>query len=162
MEIKPPQIHLGGEMEKFESKSDWDGYTELLRIDRSDAHKGRVREGDIIIDLPRGEEIRSGDVFGPSSDGTYFRIEINPEDVLNIKLTSGSDDLGSALQLGYLMGSRHMEVLIDGNEAFVPMDLPRSKLESFLQDTGLNVETKIMQRTIADNSGYFRGEEHAH
>lgn len=149
-------------MEKFENKSNWDGYSKPLRINRSDAHKGRVREGDIVIDLPRGEEIYNDDVFGPSSDGIHYRIEINPEDVLNIKLTSGSDDLGSALRLGYLMGSRHMEVLIDGNEAFVPLDLPRSKLESFLQNTGLNVETRVVQRTMVNNSGYFRGEEHAH
>lgn len=56
-------------MEKFESKSEFNGNTEVLKINRSDASKGRVREGDIVIDLPRGEEIKSGDVFGPSSDG---------------------------------------------------------------------------------------------
>ena len=63
-------------MEKFESKSEFSGDAEVLKINRSDASKGRVREGDIAIDLPRGEEIKHGDVFGPSSDGKYYRIEI--------------------------------------------------------------------------------------
>ena len=149
-------------MEKFESKSEFNGNTEVLKINRSDASNGRVREGDIVIDLPRGEEIKSGDVFGPSSDGKYYKIEINPEDVLKISLIGDSKDLGSAMRLGYMMGGRHMEVLIDGDEAYIPLDLPRTKLEHFIEHTGLNVETQIIQKSITSGSGYFRGEEHEH
>lgn len=149
-------------MEKFDRKSYWDGYTQLLMINRCDAFKGRVKEGNVIIDLQRGEEIHNGDIFGPSSDGTYYRIGINPEDVLSVRLLDNSHTVGSALKLGYLMGSRHMEVLIEDDQAFIPLDMPRTKLESFMQSTGLNVETKIIQKSVTDNPGYFRGEEHEH
>ena len=149
-------------MEKFEKKAKWDGEAEVLAINRIDAAKGRVKENDIVIELPRGEEIFNDDIFGPSSTGKYYRIKIRPEDVLKISLLDSSKDVGSALRLGYMMGGRHMEVLIDGDDAFIPLDLPRTKLESFIQSTGLDIETQIVQKSITSCSGYFRGEEHAH
>jgi len=52
-----------------------------VTMNRDDAARGKARVrapdgADIAIDLPDGMPIRDGDVFGPSDEGTYYRVLI--------------------------------------------------------------------------------------
>ncbi len=127
--------------------------------------RGRLRakaiDGeDIIIDLPRGAIVGDGDVFGPSTNGKYYRARIEPEKVLKVKLQDAENIVENALKLGYELGGHHLEILVDGGEVFIPLNLPPEKIERILHQTKLPVKTETVTRVISTNtSGYFAGEE---
>ncbi|MDD1674602.1 MAG: hypothetical protein LUQ13_03055 [Methanomicrobiales archaeon] len=137
-----------------------------LAIPREAAMRGRVRvtapDGEeVIIDLPRGERIYDGDEFGPSGKGTYFRASILPERVAKVSFR-GSDTavVEHALQLGYYLGNRHLEVLVEGNTVFLPLTLGADKIEGMVRRTGLPVDVTMEDKVISPAaSGYFGGEE---
>ncbi len=127
--------------------------------------RGRLRakasDGeDIIIDLPRGAMVNDGDVFGPSVNGINYRACIEPEKALKVELQEGASTVENALKLGYELGGHHLEILVDGGEVFVPLNLPPDKIEHILNQTKLPLKTFIVSRVISpDASGYFAGEE---
>jgi len=89
-----------------------------VKISRSNASRGRVRviasDGeDLVIDLPRGENINDGDVFR-SSSGSYYKVSIEPERVVKVTLDSSHNgaSLENAMKLGYNFGNRHLEMLV--------------------------------------------------
>jgi urease accessory protein len=153
-------------MPRFDSKSDREQImvTEVP-INREEAMRGRLRakasDGEeIIIDLPRGVAVNDGDVFGPSINGAYYRARIEPEKVLKVELQEGASTVENALKLGYELGGHHLEILVDGGEIFVPLNLPPDKIDQLLHRTQLPVKTEIVTRVISpDASGYFAGEE---
>ena len=58
-----------------------------VAANRQDAMRGRVRAKlseaeDIVINLPRGQTIMQGDIFGLSEKGDYYKILIEPELVI--------------------------------------------------------------------------------
>ncbi len=143
------------------------GMIRELPVLRGDAMRGRLRVAadgeDVVIDLPRGEVIRQGDIFGPSDKGVYYQAHIEPEQVLRIDLQGNEKTIGNALRLGYSLGSHHLEVLIENEEVFVPLTISHEKIEHILKQNGLRLNLKSQTKTISiDSDGYFAGEEHGH
>jgi urease accessory protein UreE len=138
-----------------------------VKVKRQDAMRGRLRtvasDGeDLIIDLPRGEVINEGDVFGPSANGSYYKTLIEPELVVKVALEDAYDlnSLEKAIQLGYNLGNRHLEVLIEDGIVYVPVTIGEEKVKRILEVMNLPIKYETVQKVILPTaSGYHTGEE---
>ena len=137
-----------------------------VKIKRQDAMRGRLRmvapDGeDLIIDLPRGQVINEGDVFGPSSVGSYYKTLIEPELVVKVALDNDNvKSLEKAIQLGYNLGNRHLEVLIADGVVYVPVTIGEEKVKRILEAMNLPIKYESVQKVILPTaSGYHAGEE---
>ncbi len=137
-----------------------------VTTNRQDAMRGRIRtklnDGeDLIINLPRGETILQGDIFGPSEKGEYFKILIEPERVIKVNLNAPDTTLlEQAIKLGYNLGNRHLEVLIENNDVYVPVTLGEEKITKILQSMKLPIKFEPTQKIITMSAaGYHGGEE---
>ncbi len=140
---------------------------QVVTTNRQDAMRGRVRtklsDGeDLIINLPRGQPIGQGDVFGPSANGNYYKILIDPELVIKVTLDkSQSDDIiEKAIKLGYNLGNRHLEILVEGDTVFVPVTIGEEKVRKILASMNLPIKFESIQKIISMSSaGYHGGED---
>lgn len=140
---------------------------EEVTANRQDAMRGRLRtkskDGeDLIISLPRGKTINEGDVFGPSEKGTYYKISIEPEPVIKVTLdkTQTVNSTEVAMKLGYNLGNRHLEVLIENNAAFVPVTLGEEKIRKMLESMKLPIRFETVKKIISTSSlAYHPGEQ---
>lgn len=140
---------------------------QVVTTNRQDAMRGRVRtklsDGeDLIINLPRGQPIGQGDVFGPSANGKYYKIVIDPELVIKVTLdkSHGDDILDKAIKLGYNLGNRHLEVLVEHDAVFVPVTIGEEKVKKILASMNLPIRFESTQKIISMSSaGYHGGEE---
>jgi urease accessory protein UreE len=137
-----------------------------VKVKRQDAMRGRLRtvapDGeDLIIDLPRGQVINEGDVFGPSAAGSYYKTLIEPELVVKIALKNDNEkSLEKAIQLGYNLGNRHLEVLIEDGLVYVPVTIGEEKVKRILEAMNLPIKYESVQKVISPTaSGYHAGEE---
>jgi urease accessory protein UreE len=138
-----------------------------VTANRQDAMRGRVRtklsdSEDLVINLPRGQPIRQGDVFGPSEKGDFYKILIEPELVIKVTLdnTRSNDVIEKAAKLGYNLGNRHLEVLIENNAVFVPVTIGEEKVRKILESMKLPIKFESVQKIISMSSvGYHGGEE---
>ena len=138
-----------------------------VTANRQDAMRGRVRtklsdSEDLVINLPRGQPIRQGDIFGPSEKGDYYKILIEPELVIKVTLdnTLSDDAIEKAAKLGYNLGNRHLEVLIEDNALFVPVTIGEEKVRKILESMKLPIKFESVQKVISMSSaGYHGGEE---
>jgi urease accessory protein UreE len=138
-----------------------------VKVKRQDATRGRLRtvapDGeDLIIDLPRGKVINEGDVFGPSSTGAYYKMLIEPELVVKVALENSDSPshLENALKLGYNLGNRHLEVLIEDGIVYVPVTIGEEKVKKILETMNLPIRYESVQKVISTTSaGYHAGEE---
>ena len=137
-----------------------------VKIKRQDAIRGRLRtvapDGeDLIIDLPRGQVINEGDVFGPSSVGSYYKTLIEPELVVKVALDNDNvKSLEKAIKLGYNLGNRHLEVLIADGVVYVPVTIGEEKVKRILEAMNLPIKYESVQKVILPTaSGYHAGEE---
>lgn len=153
-------------MSRFEIKTEQRGLNCVeIAIPREQAVHGRLKVqapdgNEVIIDLPRGEVIHDEDTFGPSETGTYYQMKINTEEVMQVRLKGEVRTTENALKLGYELGGHHLEVLVEGDSAFLPLNIHPDKLEAILQRTGLPVLVDIVRKVIdPGSSGYFAGED---
>jgi urease accessory protein UreE len=139
-----------------------------VTTNRQDAMRGRVRtkltDGeDLIINLPRGQSIMQGDIFGPSEKGDYYyKILIEPELVIKVTLdeSQSNDLIEKAVKLGYNLGNRHLEVLMEDNAVFVPVTIGEEKVRKILESMKLPISFEPVQKVISMSStGYHAGEE---
>jgi urease accessory protein len=136
-----------------------------VKVNRQDAMRGRLRtvapDGeDLIIDLPRGKVINEGDVFGPSSNGSFYKTLIEPELVVKVSLEDSGNSLEKAIQLGYNLGNRHLEVLIEDGVVYVPVTIGEEKVKRILETLKLPIKYESVQKVILPTaSGYHAGEE---
>ncbi len=138
-----------------------------VTANRQDAMRGRVRtklseSEDLVINLPRGQPIGQGDIFGPSEKGDYYKILIEPELVIKVTLDKArSDDaVEKAAKLGYNLGNRHLEVLIEDGAVFVPLTIGEEKVRKILESMKLPIKFESVQKVISMSSaGYHGGEE---
>ena len=138
-----------------------------VTANRQDAMRGRVRTKlsdveDLVINLPRGQPIGQGDIFGPSEKGYYYKILIEPELVIKVTLdkTWSGDAIGKAAKLGYNLGNRHLEVLIEDGAVFVPVTIGEEKVRKILESMKLPIKFESVQKVISISSaGYHGGEE---
>lgn len=141
--------------------------TEEVSTNRQDATRGRLRtklkDGeDLIINLPRGKSIGQGDIFGPSEKGVYYKILIEPEPVMKVTLDKSQTEglLENAIKLGYNLGNRHLEVLIEDDTVFVPVTIGEEKVRKILELMKLPIKFESVQKVISTSSaGYHPGEE---
>ena len=141
--------------------------TKEVIANRQDAMRGRVRtklsDGeDLIINLPRGQPIGQGDVFGPSEKGIYYKILIEPELVIKVTLdqSQGQDVIEKAVKLGYNLGNRHLEVLMEDDAVFVPVTIGEEKVRKIIASMKLPITVEAVQKVIStSSSGYHAGEE---
>ena len=141
--------------------------TKEVTANRQDAMRGRVRtklsDGeDLIINLPRGQSIGQGDIFGPSEKGDYYKILIEPELVIKVTLDESQSNglLEKAVKLGYNLGNRHLEVFMDDNAVFVPVTIGEEKVRRILESLKLPIRLESVQKVISMSSaGYHAGEE---
>jgi urease accessory protein len=139
-----------------------------LKVERSDAIKGRLRihsnetGEEVAIDLPRGQALRNGFVFGPSVQGRFYRIEISPERVVRVTVTTDKGDLNSRIKLGYHIGNHHLEALIDGENTYLPVTIGEEKVREILRRSDLPLKIDTEERVLAWYSqNYFPGEHPA-
>lgn len=152
--------------EKSPSNVDSEKIAEIM-TNRQDAMRGRVRTklssgDDLIINLPRGQSIGQGDLFGPSEKGTYYKILIEPEPVIKVTLdeSENNDVVGKAVKLGYNLGNRHLEVLMEHEAVFVPITIGEEKIRKILSSLKLPIKVELVQKVISMSSaGYHAGEE---
>jgi urease accessory protein UreE len=138
-----------------------------VTANRQDAMRGRVRAKlseaeDLVINLPRGQPIGQGDIFGPSEKGDYYKILIEPELVIKVTLdkTLSDDAIEKAAKLGYNLGNRHLEVLIEDGALFVPVTIGEEKVRKILESMKLPIKFESVQKVISMSSaGYHGGEE---
>jgi urease accessory protein UreE len=138
-----------------------------VTANRQDAMRGRVRAKlseaeDLVINLPRGQPIGQGDIFGPSEKGDYYKILIEPELVIKVTLdkTLSDDAIEKAAKLGYNLGNRHLEVLIEEGALFVPVTIGEEKVRKILESMKLPIKFESVQKVISMSSaGYHGGEE---
>jgi urease accessory protein UreE len=139
-----------------------------LKAERSDAVKGRLRihsketGEEVAIDLPRGQTLRNGSVFGPSEEGRFYKIEISPERVVRVTVTTDRGDLNSRIKLGYHIGNHHLEALIDGENTYLPVTIGEEKVKEILRRSDLPLKIDTEERVLAwDSQNYFPGEHPA-
>lgn len=139
-----------------------------LKVERSDAIKGRLRilsketGEEVAIDLPRGQTLRNGSVFGPSAEGRFYKIEISPERLVKVTVTTDVGDLNSRIKLGYYIGNHHLEALIDGDNAYLPVTIGEDKVKEILRRSHLPLRIDTEERVLAWYSqNYFPGEHPA-
>ena len=140
---------------------------QVVITNRQDAMRGRVRtklsDGeDLIINLPRGQPIGQGDIFGPSEKGNYYKILIQPELVIKVTLDElqSNDIIENAVKLGYNLGNRHLEVLVEDDAVFVPVTIGEEKVRKILSSMKLPIRFESVQKVISMSSaGYHGGEE---
>ena len=137
-----------------------------VKIDRSEAMKGRLRtrsldtDEDIVIDLPRGQVVSNGSVFGPSEGGHYYKIEIAPERVVRVSIERNKEDLSNWIKLGYHIGNHHLEAMIEGDSAYIPATIGEDKIKDILRKSYLSLSIEPEERILGYESGsYFAGEE---
>jgi urease accessory protein UreE len=138
-----------------------------VTTNRQDAMRGRLRtklsdSEDLVINLPRGQAIRHGDIFGPSEKGDYYKILIDAELVLKVTLdeSQSMDVVEKAAKLGYNLGNRHLEVLIEDSAIFVPVTIGEEKVRKILESMKLPIKFESIQKVISMSStGYHAGEE---
>ncbi len=152
--------------EKLANRANVENFQEVT-TNRQDAMRGRVRtklsDGeDFIINLPRGQPIGQGDVFGPSEKGSYYKILIQPETVIKVTLDplKSDDNIENAVKLGYNLGNRHLEVLVEDDVVFVPITIGEDKVRKILSSMKLPIKFETIQKVISMSSpGYHGGEE---
>ncbi len=152
--------------DKFASQVNVEKIKEVT-TNRQDAMRGRVRSKlsdseDLVINLPRGQPIGQGDIFGPSEKGDYYKILIEPEQVIKVTLEDSlrKDVIEKAAKLGYNLGNRHLEVLIEDNNVFVPVTIGEEKVRKILESMKLPIKYELVQKVISMSStGYHGGEE---
>ncbi len=139
-----------------------------LKVERSDVIKGRLRihsketGEEVAIDLPRGQTLRNGSVFGPSAEGRFYKIEISPERLVKVTVTTDRGDLNSRIKLGYHIGNHHLEALIDGENAYLPVTIGEDKVKEILRRSRLPLRIDTEERVLAWYSqNYFPGEHPA-
>lgn len=139
-----------------------------MKVGRSEAIKGRLRirsketGEEIAIDLPRGQALRSGFVFGPSAEGRFYKIEIGPERVVKVTVTTDRSDLNSRIKLGYHIGNHHLEALIEGESAYLPVTIGEDKVKEIMRRSDLSLRIDTEERVLAWYSqDYFPGEQPA-
>jgi urease accessory protein len=152
--------------EKLASQANIDK-TKEVTTNRQDAMRGRVRtklsDGEeLIINLPRGQPIGQGDIFGPSEEGDYYKILIEPELVIKVTLKElqSNEIMEAAAKLGYNLGNRHLEVLIEDSAIFVPVTIGEEKVRKVLESMKLPIRFESVKKVISMSStGYHAGEE---
>lgn len=152
--------------DKLANKID-DKKTEEVTANRQDAMRGRLRTKsvngeDLIINLPRGKAIGEGDIFGPSEKGVYYKIHIEPEPVIKVTLDKMQTEYlaQEAIKLGYNLGNRHLEVLIEDNTVFVPITLGEEKVRKMLESMKLKIKLETVKKVISTSSpAYHPGEQ---
>jgi urease accessory protein UreE len=138
-----------------------------VKVKRQDAMRGRLRtvapDGeDLIINLPRGKVINEDDVFGPSATGSYYKMLIEPELVVKVTLKNPENPnrLENAIKLGYNLGNRHLEVLIEDGVVYVPVTIGEEKVKKILDTMNLPIRYESIQKVISTTAaGYHAGEE---
>jgi urease accessory protein UreE len=138
-----------------------------VKVKRQDAMRGRLRaiatDGeDVVIDLPRGEVVNDGDVFGKSGLDSYYKIVIETEPVMKVSLDNpnSSMSLENAIKLGYNLGNRHLEVLIEDNTVYVPVTIGEEKIKKILEKMKLPIRYETVQKVISTRAaGYHAGED---
>ena len=136
--------------------------TEEVTTNRQDAMRGRLRtksrDGeDLIINLPRGKAIGQGDIFGPSEKGVYYKIVIEPELVIKVTLDKSQAQypIENAIKLGYNLGNRHLEVLIEDSTVFVPVTIGEEKVRKILELMKLPIRFESVQKVISTSSAWY-------
>ncbi len=137
-----------------------------LKAERQDAMKGRLRarseatNQEIAIDLPRGGIVRDGSIFGPSPEGHYYKVEIIPEKVVRVNVAGDQQDAATWIKLGYYIGNRHLEALIDGESVCIPVSIGEDKIRDILGKSGLPLRVETEERVVPLRSAnYFAGED---
>ncbi|MDG7048210.1 MAG: hypothetical protein JRN61_04480 [Nitrososphaerota archaeon] len=156
-------------MIKFENVTTGRASGELIEVNvkRQDTMRGRLRttapDGeDIIIELPRGKIINDGDMFGPSTKNKYYIIKVEPETVLKVGVERKNNmaDLENSIKLGYNLGNHHLEVLIEGDHAYVTTGIGLEKVQEILKRSNLPLKVEVVKKIVSTTAiGYFAGEE---
>ena len=142
-------------------------YISKIKIKRQDAMRGRVRTvarngEEIIVDLPRGEVIDDGEILKSSTIGNSYKLLIEQEPVVKVTLNNkeNSNHLENALKLGYNLGNRHLEVLIEDEIVFVPITIGEEKVKKILDKIKLPIKYETVNKIVSPNSeGYHAGED---
>ncbi len=155
-------------MIRFESvASNINGELIKVNVKRQDTMRGRLRvttiDGeDLMIEFPRGRIINDGDVFGPSPRNKYYVIKVDPEIVIKAWIENKNNiaDIENNIKLGYNLGNHHLEVLIEGQYAYITTGIGVEKVKAILGRLNIPLKTEVVKKIISTTAtGYYAGEE---
>ena len=100
--------------------------------------------------------------LGLQKKETITKYLIEPELVIKVTLDKSQNDdvIEKAAKLGYNLGNRHLEVLIEDGAVFVPVTIGEEKVRKILESMKLPIKFESVQKVISMSStGYHAGEE---
>ncbi|SBO44187.1 urease accessory protein UreE [Cyanobium sp. NIES-981] len=108
----------------------------------------------LLLQLPRGEPLRPGELLGGASAEPLVRIEAAPEPLLRVTAAS---ELG-LLQAAYHLGNRHVAMEIKTGELRLLAD---PVLAHLLEHRGLTV-TEVVAPFLPEAGAYAPAIDHTH
>lgn len=108
----------------------------------------------LLLQLPRGEALRPGELLADGGSGPLVRVEAAPEALLRVTAAS---ELG-LLQAAYHLGNRHVAIEILAGELRLLAD---PVLAHLLEHRGLSV-TPLVAPFLPEAGAYAPAHEHTH
>ncbi len=79
---------------------------------------------------------------------------------MTLDQSQGQDVIEKAVKLGYNLGNRHLEVLMEDDVVFVPVTIGEEKVRKIIASMKLPITVEAVQKVISmSSSGYHAGEE---
>jgi urease accessory protein len=117
------------------------GALDEVTIEERDAHKSRQRfytgsGRELGLILPRGAELRDGDIFAVEEDGSNVLIHIALQEVMVLTPLAPLRDQERwqwAVRLGHVLGNQHWPVAVLGEQILTPVTVDRAVMETVLR-----------------------------
>ena len=79
---------------------------------------------------------------------------------MNLDTAKANNPLEQAIKLGYNLGNRHLEVLIEDTDVYVPVSIGEEKVKKMLTSMKLPIKFESTQKIISmASAGYHAGED---
>lgn len=125
-----------------EQTTEWrrEGNLDEVTIEERAARKSRLRlltnaGREIGLIVPRGTELRDGDVFALGEDAGRLLIHIALQEVLVLTPYANLHDherWAWAVRLGHVLGNQHWPVAVVGEQILTPVTVDRAVMETVL------------------------------
>lgn len=152
--------------DKYESY-DQEGKVEVLTLGSDERKRSRLRTttdaGTEIGVIKEKPEFDRGDVLYVDDDRMII-VELKKEEAMVIEYPAQKfelDDIFSAMKLGYDIGNRHWDLLIEGEEIYLPLAEEKSIVESVVEEA-LPAEATYRYEQVDVEKGTVPPHQHHH
>lgn len=123
-------------------------HVDLLRLDRSEAQKNRLRKqtqggAEVALSLQRGTRLRDGDVLSWQEKrraAIVALIELGDVMVIDVhsSITASMEGVvRTAIELGHALGNQHWPAVVKGTTVYVPLTVDRQVMSSVMKTHAL-------------------------